>query len=68
MLGEKITWLVLHLMYVMLLIVIIAFAKEPIQALLYITSMTFSWLGTLMCIVLDELDELKKEMRNARDD
>jgi len=61
------TWLVLHLIYAVLLIIIIALVKDPTQVLIYITSITFSWLGALLCIVLDELDELKRGVRNVGD-
>jgi len=61
-------WLVLHLMYAVLLITIIALVKDPAQVLIYITSITFSWLGTLLCIALDELDELKRGVKNVRCD
>jgi hypothetical protein len=52
-------------MYTVLLIIIIAVVRDPAQVLIYITSITFSWLGTLLCIALDEIDELKKVLRRA---
>jgi hypothetical protein len=55
-------------MYAVLLITIIALVKDPAQVLIYITSITFSWLGTLLCIALDELDELKRGVKNVRCD
>jgi hypothetical protein len=54
-------------MYAVLLITIIALVKDPAQVLIYITSITFSWLGTLLCIVLDELGELEKVLKHAGD-
>lgn len=55
-----------HIMYIMVVIIMTILVKDYTLLTVYISSMSLMWLGTLICIVFDEVEELKREIRNAR--
>jgi len=56
---------IITLIYTIMVIVLVTYAKDPVQALEYMVAITYASLSTLMCIVLDEIDELKKVLKRA---
>jgi hypothetical protein len=62
-------WLfIYHVMFIIVVIIITVLVKDYTLLAVYISSMSLMWLGTLICIVFDEIEEIKKEIRRTRGD
>ncbi|MCI4436745.1 MAG: hypothetical protein JHC33_08070 [Ignisphaera sp.] len=60
-------WLfIYHVIFIMTIIIITMLVKDYTLLAVYISSMSFMWLGTLICIVFDEIEEIKKEIKRIR--
>jgi hypothetical protein len=64
LLGEKMWYFIISLMYTIILLALATSAENSVQVLKQMVIIAYLWLSMLLCIVLDEIYELKKRVRN----